>query len=96
MKEVFIKTNKDLCEKKSYWCPELYYFTIDLFKEAFGEKCLGNNNFIVIKNYLSTINSYTKNIANQLENPLINNKINDYLTFVGREQQIKINYFFNK
>ena len=89
-----INANKDLCEIKSYWCPELYYFTIDLFKEAFGDKCLGNSNYIVIKNYFITINSYTKNIANQLENPLINNKINDYLTFVGREQQIKINYSF--
>ena len=89
-----LNANKDLCEIKSYWCPELYYFTIDLFKEAFGEKCLGNNNYIVIKNYFLTINSYTKNIANQLENPLINNKINDYLSFVGRDQRIKIKYSF--
>ena len=89
-----LNANKDLCEIKSYWCPELYYFTIDLFKEAFGDKCYGNSNYIVIKNYFLTINSYTKNIANQLENPLINNKINDYLSFVGRDQQIKIKYSF--
>ena len=89
-----LNANKNLCEIKSYWCPELYYFTIDLFKEAFGDKCKGNSNYIVIKNYFSTINSYTKNIANQLENPLVNNKINDYLSFVGRDQQIQINYSF--
>ena len=89
-----LQANKDLCEIKSYWCPELYYFTIDLFKEAFGEKCLGNNNYIVIKNYFLTINSYTNNIANQLENPLINNRINDYLSFIGRDQLIKIKYSF--
>ena len=62
-----LNANKDLCEIKSYWCPELYYFTIDLFKEAFGDKCLENNNYIVIKNYFLTINSYTNNVANQLE-----------------------------
>ena len=89
-----LNANKDLCEIKSYWCPELYYFTIDLFKEAFGEKCYGNTKYIVIKNYFLTINSYTNNIANQLENPLINNKINDYLSFIGREQPIKIKYSF--
>ena len=89
-----LNANKNLCEIKSYWCPELYFFTIDLFKEAFGDKCKGNNNYIVIKNYFTTINSYTKNIANQLENPLVNNKINDYLSFVGRDQQIQINYSF--
>ena len=89
-----LNANKNLCEIKSYWCPELYFFTIDLFKEAFGDKCKGNNNYMVIKNYFSTINSYTKNIANQLENPLVNNKINDYLSFVGRDQQIQINYSF--
>ena len=89
-----LNANKNLCEIKSYWCPELYFFTIDLFKEAFGEKCQGNKNYIVIKNYFTTINSYTKNIANQLENPLVNNKINDYLSFIGRDQQIQINYSF--
>ena len=89
-----LNTNKDLCEIKSYWCPELSYFTIDLFMEAFGEKCLGNNKYIVIKNYFLTINSYTKNIANQLENPLVNNKINDYISFIGRDQPIKIKYSF--
>ena len=89
-----LNANKDLCEIKSYWCPELYYFTIDLFKEAFGDKCLGNSNYIVIKNYFLTINSYTNNVANQLENPLINNRINNYLSFIGRDQQIKIKYSF--
>ena len=89
-----LNANKNLCEIKSYWCPELYHFTIDLFKEAFGDKCRGNSNYIVIKNYFTTINAYTKNIANQLENPLINNKINDYLSFVGRDQQMQINYSF--
>ena len=89
-----LNANKNLCEVKSYWCPELYYFTIDLFKEAFGEKCLGNSNYIVIKNYFLTINSYTRNIANLLENPLVNNKINSYLSFIGRDQQIQINYSF--
>ena len=89
-----LNANKDLCEIKSYWCPELYYFTIDLFKEAFGEKCFGNSKYVVIKNYFLTINSYTNNIANQLENPLVNNKINDYLSFIGREQPIKIKYSF--
>ena len=89
-----LNANKNLCEIKSYWCPELYYFTLDLFKEAFGDKCSGNKNYIVIKKYFTTINSYTKNIANQLENPLVNNKINDYLSFIGRDQQIQINYSF--
>ena len=89
-----LQANKDLCDIKSYWCPELYYFTIDLFKEAFGDKCFGNSNYIVIKNYFLTINSYTNNIANQLENPLINNRINDYLSFIGRDQLIKIKYSF--
>ena len=89
-----LNANKNLCEIKSYWCPELYFFTIDLFTEAFGDKCQGNKNYLVIKNYFTTINSYTKNIANQLENPLVNNKINDYLSFIGRDQQIQINYSF--
>ena len=89
-----LNANKDLCEIKSYWCPELNYFTDELFREAFGDKCLGNSKYIVIKNYFLTINSYTNNIANQLENPLINNKINDYLSFIGRDQLIKIKYSF--
>ena len=88
-----INSNKQLVEIKNDWSPELYYFTIDLYKEAFGENCLGNPKHLVIKNYFVVKNKYSKNIANQLENPLINNKIIDYLAYFGN-RTVKINYFF--
>ena len=84
--------NKYLFEMKSYWCPELYFFTTEIFNQAFGVECYGNKEFIVIKNYFLTMNNYAKNVANQLENPLVNNRINNYLSFVGGHMKIK--YFF--
>ncbi len=89
-----LNSNLDLYEIKSYWCPELYFFTLDLFKEAFGDDCTGNNKYLVIKNYLEMMNAYSENIANQLENPLVNNKIGEYLTVFGNNQQMKLTYSF--
>ena len=87
-------SNLELYEIKTYWCPELYFFTYDLFKEAFGDDCTGNKKYIVIKNYLEMMNAYSENIANQLENPLVNNKIGEYLTVFGNHHQMKLTYNF--
>ena len=40
------------------------------------------------------MNAYSENIANQLENPLVNNKIGEYLTVFGNNQQMKLTYSF--
>ena len=62
--------NKQLIDIKSYWSPELYYFTNGLFRNAFGENCSGNYNHAVIKNYFLFINSTmeNKNKVNPLSN----------------------------
>ncbi len=49
---------------------------------------------IDIKNYLEMMNAYSENIANQLENPLVNNKIGENLTTFGNNQQMKLTYSF--
>lgn len=88
--------NIDLCEIKSLWCPELYQFTIELFRETFGENCSGTYRHIVIKKYFTTVNDCSKNISNRLENSLVNNKIKDYLSVIQSTSQMQfhINHTF--
>ena len=90
-----INSNRELHEIKSYWTPELYNFTIDLFREAFGDNCSGNFKHIVIKNYFQMMNSYAEKIKCQIEeNPLLmNNKIENNLKAFGN-QKMKLNYNF--
>jgi hypothetical protein len=83
--------NKELHEIPTYWCHELYYLTIDLFKEAFGENCSGNYKYIVIKNYFMALNDYSINI----ENPLLNHNISDYVTYFGNYSVKLTNDFVN-
>ena len=78
-----MNSNRDLYEIDSKWCPELYDFTIDLFRETFGENCSGNYKHIVIKKYFSTVNDCAANVSNQLENPLVNNQIKDYISVIN-------------
>ena len=90
-----INSNRELHEIKSFWSPELYNFTIDLFREAFGDNCSGNFKHIVIKNYFQMMNSYAENLNNQIEqSPLIvNHKIENNLKRFGN-QKMKLNYNF--
>lgn len=88
-----LNSNKELYEIGSKWCPELYHFTIGLFRETFGENCSGNYKHIVIKKYFSTVNECAKNVSNQLENPLINNKIKDYISVINN-RSFQVGYGF--
>ena len=68
-----LNVNKQLIEIKSYWSPELYYFTNGLFREAFGENCSGNYNHAVIKNYFLTVNETLEGNKSNKVNPLSDN-----------------------
>ena len=89
-----INMNKHLIDIKSYWSPELHYFTDKLFREAFGENCSGNYSHAVIKDYFLAVNNNTNN--NKV-NPLSDNGFTiKKLNIPGTKYEIEIkNNFLN-
>ena len=72
-----LNSNIQFYEIKSYWTPELHYFTNGLFREAFGEDCSGSFKYSVIKNYFL--------IANNLENEIKDDRIIMDYNFINTE-----------
>ena len=89
--------NKHLIDVKSYWSPELYYFTNGLFREAFGENCSGNYNHCVIKDYFLAVNETIEGNKGNKVNPLSDNGCTiKKLSIPGTNMEINIkNYFLN-
>ena len=89
-----IHLNKQLIDIKSYWSPELYYFTDGLFREAFGENCSGNYSHGVIKDYFLAVNN---NMNNNKVNPLSDNSFKvKKISIPGTKYEIDIkNNFLN-
>ena len=89
-----INMNKHLIDIKSYWSPELHYFTDKLFREAFGENCSGNYSHAVIKDYFLAVNNNTNNSK---VNPLSDNGFTiKKLNIPGTKYEIEIkNNFLN-
>ena len=92
-----LNVNKQLIDIKSYWSPELYYFTNGLFREAFGENCSGNYNHAVIKNYFLTVNETLEGNKSNKVNPLSDNGYTiKKLSIPGTNLEINIkNNFLN-
>ena len=89
-----LNINKQLIDIKSYWSPELYFFTDSLFREAFGENCSGNFNHKVIKDYFLAVND---NFNNSKINPLSDNGFSiKKINIPGTQYEIEIkNHFLN-
>jgi hypothetical protein len=69
-----LNNNVPICEKETFWSPELYLMVHELYREALTESGNGNYKYPVIKNFFNVSKDKSLEI-----NPFLNNDLGQYV-----------------